>query len=51
MKLSDKTLTESQEDVLKLGLNFAPAPTKLSLIDTVTAFEAVTKKKSCRQSQ
>ncbi len=26
-----------------MGLNFAPAPTKLPLMDTVTAVEAVTK--------
>ncbi len=33
---------KATKDVLKLGLNFAPAPTKLTLIDTVTAVEAVT---------
>ncbi len=43
IKFSDKTLTECQEDVIELGLNFAPVPTKLPLIDTVTAVEAVTK--------
>ncbi len=43
INFSNKTVTECQEDVLKLGLNFAPVPTKLPLIDTVTAVEAVTK--------
>ena len=35
----DWTLSKPQEDVLKLGLNFAPAPTKLSLLDTIAAVE------------
>ncbi len=43
INLSDKTLTESQEGVLKLGFKFSPAPTKLPLIDTVTAVEIGTK--------
>ena len=28
-----------QKEVLRLGLNFAPAPTKLPLVDTITAVE------------
>ena len=28
-----------QEDVLRLGLNFTPAPTKLPLVDTIAAVE------------
>ena len=29
VNLMDRVLSKPQEDVLKLGLNFAPAPTKL----------------------
>ena len=32
---TDWTLTPAQEDVLKLGLHFAPAPSKLPLTNTV----------------
>ena len=33
------SITEPQESVLRLGLNFVPAPTKLPLMDTVAAVE------------
>ena len=36
---TDVELTQNQESVLKLGLNFAPVPTKLPIIDTVSAVE------------
>ena len=39
VNLSGKTLTSSQEEVLKLGLNFAPVPTKYPLQDTITGVE------------
>ena len=39
VNLMDWTLSKPQEDVLRLGLNFAPAPTKLSLLDTIAAVE------------
>ena len=39
VNLIDRTLTPAQEDVLKLGLNFAPAPSKLPLTDTIAAVE------------
>ena len=35
VNLTDWTLTPAQENVLKLGLNFASAPSKLSLTDTM----------------
>ena len=37
----DWMLSKPQEDVLRLGLNFAPAPTKLPLVDTIAAVEGV----------
>ena len=37
--LTDCSLTPSQEEVLKLGLNFALAPTKFFLVDTMAAVE------------
>ena len=37
--LTDWTLSKPQEDVLRLWLNFAPAPTKLPLVDTIAAVE------------
>ena len=39
MNLSSRKLTSAEEEVLRLGLNFAPAPTKLPLLDTVAAVE------------
>ena len=39
VNLSGKDLTSSQEEVLKLGLNFAPVPTKFPLQDTITKVE------------
>ena len=44
MNKSDVVLTQEQEEVLGLGLNFAPAPTKLPLVDTVAAVEVVARK-------
>ena len=40
VNLTDRTLTPAQEDVLKLELNFAPAPSKLPLTDTMAAVES-----------
>ena len=39
VNLSGKTLTSSQEELLKLGLNFAPVPTKYLLQDTIAGVE------------
>ena len=39
VNLSGQPLTSPQEEVLKLGLNFAPASTKLLLIDTMAALK------------
>ena len=39
VNLSNKVLAPSEEEVLKLGLNFVPAPKKLPLINTVAAVE------------
>ena len=39
VNLTDRSLSKSQEDILKLGLNFAPAPTKLPVVDTIAAVE------------
>ena len=44
VNLTDRTLTPAQEDVLKLGLNFAPAPSKLPLTDTMAAVESGARK-------
>ena len=35
----DQPLTEPQREVLRLGLHSAPAPTKLPLVDTISAVE------------
>ena len=40
VNLTDQTLTLAQEDMLKLGVNFAPAPSKLPLTDTMAAVES-----------
>ena len=40
VNLTDRALTPAQEEVLKLGLNFAPAPSKLPLTDTMAAVES-----------
>ena len=40
VNLTDRTLTPAQEEVLKLGLNFAPGPSKLPLRDTMAAVES-----------
>ena len=39
VNLTNKTLTKDQESVLELGLNFAPAPTKLPILDTIAGVE------------
>ena len=39
VNLTDRSVSKPQEDVLKLGLNFAPAPTKLPVVDTIAAVE------------
>ena len=39
VNLTDLPLTELQREVLGLGLNFAPVPTKLPLVDTISAVE------------
>ena len=39
INLSDKTLSKAEEEVLGLGLNFAPAPTKLPLVDIAAGLE------------
>ena len=39
VNLIDRPLTEPQREVLRLGLNFAPVPTKLPLVDTISAVE------------
>ena len=44
VNLTDRTLTPAQEDVLKLGLNFAPAPSKLPFTDTMAAVESGARK-------
>ena len=44
INLTDRTLTPAQEDVLKLGLNFAPAPSKLPLTDTMATVESGARK-------
>ena len=37
INLMDRSLTEPQKEVLRLGLNFAPAPAKIPLVDTIKA--------------
>ena len=37
--LSERTLTESETDVLALGLNFAVAPKAVPVVDIIAAFE------------
>ena len=39
INLTNQPLSKPQEDVLRLGLNFTPAPTKLPLVDTIAAVE------------
>ena len=39
VNLSDRSLSKDEEEVLRLGLNFASAPTKLPLIEMVAALE------------
>ena len=39
VNLTEHKLTRDQEDVLKLGLNFVPAPKKLPMLDIVTGIE------------
>ena len=44
--LTFRTLTPAQEDVLKLGLNFALSPSKLPLTDTMAAVDRGTRRLS-----
>ena len=44
VNLSRKVLTSGQEEVLKLGLNFAPVPTSLPLQDTIVGIEEAAKR-------
>ena len=44
VNLSDKVLMSGQEEVLKLGLNFAPVPTSLPLHDTIVSIEEAAKR-------
>lgn len=44
VNLSNNPLTQDEEDVLKLGLSFAPAPKKASHIDFVAAVQTATKR-------
>ena len=44
VNLSKHNLTPSQEEVLKIGLNFAPVPTKFSLQDTIAGMEETARK-------
>ena len=39
INLTSRPLSKPQEDVLRLRLNFTPAPTKLPLVDTIAAVE------------
>ena len=39
VNLTDRPLTEPQREVLRLGLNFVPVPTKLPLVDTISVVE------------
>ena len=39
INLTNRPLSKTQEDTLRLGLNFTPAPTKLPLVDTKVAVE------------
>ena len=39
VNLMDRTLPKPQVDILRLGLNFAPVPTKLPLVETIAAVE------------
>ena len=39
VNLTDRPLTEPQREVLRLGLNFVPFPTKLPLVDTISVVE------------
>ena len=40
VNLTGRSLTAPQWDVLSKGLNFAPAPTRVPVIDTIAAVEA-----------
>ena len=39
VNLSDQPVSKEQEEVLALGLNFAPAPKKVLFTDTIAAME------------
>ena len=46
VNMTNHKLTPSQESVLSLGLNFAPTPRKLPLMDTVASVECAARKTS-----
>ena len=39
VNLTNLSMSQSQEGVLKLGLNFAPAPRRLPLVDMIAEVE------------
>ena len=42
VNLTERYLTPSQNEVLRMGLNFVPVPTKFPLQDTIASVEEVT---------
>ena len=44
VNLTEHILTDEQESVLELGLNFVPAPTRLPLIETISGIEEAAKR-------
>ena len=40
VSVTGRSLTTAQRDVLSKGLNLAPAPTRILVVDTITAVEA-----------
>ena len=41
INLTERNLTPSQQEVFRMGLNFAPVPTKFPLQDTIASVEEV----------
>ena len=39
VNLTERNLTPNQQEVLRMGLNFAPVPTKFPLQDTIASVE------------
>ena len=44
VNLAGRPLTRTQEEVLELGLNFAPVPVRFPLMDTIAAVEEATRR-------